>query len=215
MPLCFDLDGTLGTFGSGYRLLRQALGDLWTVEPSLEELRACRGSTDWELVDELHRTRFNSPLPDEDFARYERACLARFEAAYAPEGEIPIVFEGLVEGLGLLADHGHDVWLVSGNVPSVLDFKAHRLGIPDRIPRLGSRPRTDRTDLLQEALARGPHPHLYVGDRPHDRAAAAACAIPFLAIGPDVPDFSPSLGTGSAARELAEAVERLLAASSA
>ena len=27
MPICFDLDGTLGTFSSGYLLLREALGE--------------------------------------------------------------------------------------------------------------------------------------------------------------------------------------------
>lgn len=44
-----DLDGTLGSFGGGYVLLRQALGELWGQEPSAAELQACAGSTDWEI----------------------------------------------------------------------------------------------------------------------------------------------------------------------
>ena len=38
MPLFFDLDGTLAVFGSGYALLRKALGELWGAEPSAAEL---------------------------------------------------------------------------------------------------------------------------------------------------------------------------------
>lgn len=39
MPLCFDLEGTLGTFGGGYVLLREALGELWGQPPGEAELR--------------------------------------------------------------------------------------------------------------------------------------------------------------------------------
>jgi len=36
--LMFDLDGTLGFFGGGYLLLREALGDVWGEPPTAEEL---------------------------------------------------------------------------------------------------------------------------------------------------------------------------------
>lgn len=210
MPLCFDLDGTLGTFGSGYRLLRQALGELWREEPGLEELRACAGSTDWEIVDELHRRRFQRPLADRDFHVYARACLAQFERAYGPGGEAPVVFEGMVGGLAALAHRGHAVCLVSGNVPEVLAFKARRLGVPAAVTLVGSRPRTDRTALLRHGLTLGPHPHAYIGDRPHDQAAAAACGVPFLGIGPHLPEGVPSLEVDSQADHLVETLEAML-----
>src|SRR5208283_984205 len=118
MPLCFDLDGTLGLFGGGYHLLRSALGDLWGEPPSPEDLAQCRGSTDWEIVDQLHRTRFGTPLPEAVYAAYDQACLARFTAAFHPQGTAHTVFKGIVAGMAVLADAGHRVWLVSGNTPS-------------------------------------------------------------------------------------------------
>src|SRR5512145_3250345 len=138
MPLCFDLDGTLGSFGGGYLLLRQALGELWGAEPSAAELQACAGSTDWEIVDEMHRLRFGSPLSVADYEAYDRACLARFQAAFHPNGRSPVIHQGIVAGMGRLVEAGHRVWLVSGNTPRVLEFKAHVLGVDGRVPRLGS-----------------------------------------------------------------------------
>ena len=212
MPLCFDLDGTLGSFGGGYALLRQALGELWGEEPSAEELRRCQGSTDWEIVEEMHRAHFNRPLDVEAYEAYERACLARFEAAFGQEGRLPEIHTGLVEGVNTLFRRGHPVYLVSGNAPSVLDFKSGRLGIDARIPRLGSLPHHSRSMLIRRALASCPGPHLYVGDRPHDRAAAEEAGVPFLGIGEQVPGDHPLLDTQAEARCLVEAVEGLLAA---
>jgi phosphoglycolate phosphatase-like HAD superfamily hydrolase len=208
MPLCFDLDGTLGSFDGGYALLRQALGDLWGQEPTAEELRLCRGSTDWELVDELHVLRFGAPLGEPAFLEYERACLARFQGAFHPGGRVPTVHHGLVEGLGRLVDRGHAVRLVSGNVPSVLAFKALALGVDPRIPALGSLPGQDRAGLIRRAMEGCPGPHLYVGDRPHDQEAARRTGIPFLGVGDRVPH--PRLEVHAAADQLVRAVEALV-----
>ncbi len=210
MPLCFDLDGTLGSFGGGYQLLRQALGELWGQEPGVEELQACRGSTDWEIVDELHRQRFGRPLETSGYEAYDRACLARFEATFHPNGRSPIVHQGLVTGMTHLVEAGHRVWLVSGNPPRVLDFKARILGVDTRVPRLGSLPHLDRVGLIRKALLECPGPHLYVGDRPHDRDAAAQAGVPFLAVGAAVPGDHPMLSTEAEAEQLVGAVERLL-----
>lgn len=210
MPLCFDLDGTLGTFGGGYALLREALGELWGAAPTREELRACAGSTDWEIVDELHRQRFRAPLPLEAYAAFEDACLARFEAAFHPEVQAPVAFAGILEGLHLLLERGHRVWLVSGNTPRTLVYKAERLGIDARIPRLGSLPGLSRAGLIARALEGCAGPHLYVGDRPHDQAAATQAGVPFLAIGAAVPGPHPALGVEVEAARLLEAVEALV-----
>lgn len=210
MPLCFDLDGTLGTFGGGYVLLRQALGELWGQEPSAEELMACAGSTDWEIVDELHRARFGDPLPVPAYEAYDRACLARFQAAFHPEGRMPVAFLGILEGMARLAARGHAVWLVSGNTPGVLAFKADALGVEPHIPRQGSIPHHDRVALIRRVLDGRSAPHLYVGDRPHDRAAAEAAGIPFLGVGDAVPGDHPVLDTTAEAGHLVEAVERIL-----
>ena len=86
MPLCFDLDGTLGHFSSGFVLLREALGGLWGQAPTAEELGRCTGSTDWEIVDELHRMRFGLPLTETGYADYERACVTRFRSPSPPAG---------------------------------------------------------------------------------------------------------------------------------
>lgn len=210
MPLCFDLDGTLGTFGEGYVLLRKALKDLWGEEPTVHQLRACAGSTDWEIVDELHRAKFGDGMTLEMYAAYDRACLSHFQAAYCPAGRNPEIFQGLVAGMTCLVDAGHQVWLVSGNTPSVLDFKAEALGVDARIPRLGSLPRHDRAGLIRKALESGPGPHLYVGDRPHDRDAARAAGVPFLGIGEAVPGEHPNLSPQAEAEHLIQAVEWIL-----
>lgn len=210
MPLCFDLDGTIGSFGGGYVLLRQALGDLWGDEPTAEDLRACAGSTDWEIVDELHRKWFGNPLSLEGYDSYDKACLRRFQGAFHPEGRSPEVFRGIVSGMTQLVDEGHRVWLVSGNAPSVLDFKARALAVDARIPRLGSLPHLDRAGLIRRALDGCPGPHLYVGDRPHDRDAAQAAGVPFLGVGEAVPGDHPVLSVQAEADHLVKAVRALL-----
>lgn len=211
MPLCFDLDGTLGSFGGGYLLLRETLAELWGAPVEKAELDACAGSTDWEIVDELHRLRHGRGLGDADYASFEAACLAKFEATFHARGRAPLPHAGLIEGLGLLLERGHDLWLVSGNTPKVLDFKAEALKLDSRIHRLGSLPRHDRAGLIRFALARGTAPHLYAGDRPHDREAAMTAGVPFLAVGDAVPGDHPILAPHAEAAALVEAVEGLLA----
>lgn len=211
MPLCFDLDGTLGSFGGGYLLLRETLAEWWGSPVSRDELEACAGSTDWEIVDELHRARLGRGMDDTAYGTFEDACLAKFEAAFHPDGRAPLPHAGLIEGLGLLLDRGHALWLVSGNTPKVLDFKARALKLDPRIQRLGSLPRHDRAGLIRFALERGPAPDLYVGDRPHDRDAAAQAGVPFLAVGDAVPGPHPVLAPHAEAAALVEAVEKLLA----
>ena len=76
---------------------------------------------------------------------------------------------------------------------SVLDFKARALGVDSRIPRLGSLPHLDRAGLIRKALEGCPGPHLYVGDRPHDRDAALSAGVPFLGVGEAVPGEHPIL----------------------
>jgi len=210
MALCFDLDGTLGSFGGGFVLLRQALGDLWGPEPSAEELGSCSGSTDWEIVDELHRRQFGTALDTEAYEAYDKACLARFKGAFHPEGRSPIIFQGIVAGMALLLEQGHEVWLVSGNTPSVLAFKAAALGVDARIHRQGSILGLDRTGLIRRVLESAPPPHLYVGDRPHDRDAADAAGVPFLGVGDAVPGDHPLLSVSAEAKHLVEAVQRIL-----
>lgn len=211
MPLCFDLDGTLGTFGGGYVLLREALGELWGNLPTETELRSCAGSTDWEIVDELHRHRFGQPLPPPMYSAFEAICLSRFEAAFHADGRAPVAFVGILEGLHRLADLGHATWLVSGNVPSVLTFKARALGLNPTIRLQGSLPGLDRAGLIRRALEGCTGPHLYVGDRPHDREAADTVGIPFLGIGPAVPGDHPILPSHAEAEHLVEAVTRVMA----
>lgn len=210
MPLCFDLDGTLGSFGGGFVLLRQALGDLWGDEPTAEDLYACAGSTDWEIVDELHRRRFGTAMSVDAYHRYDCACLQRFQGAFHPEGRRPDVFEGIVAGMARLVDQGQRVWLVSGNAPSVLEFKARVLRVDPRIPKLGSLPHLDRAGLIRKALEGCPGPHLYVGDRPHDRDAAQAAGVPFLGVGEAVPGEHPLLSAQAEAEHLVAAVRSLL-----
>ena len=194
MPLCFDLDGTLGHFSSGFVLLREALGELWGAAPTAEELGRCGGSTDWEIVDELHRMRFETGLEESTYEAYEAACLGRFRATFVPGGREAVGYAGIIGALHRLAER-HPVWLVSGNAPNLLAFKADILGIDPAIPRLGSLPRHDRTDLLRRALRGCPGPHLYVGDRPHDLAAARTAGLPFLGVGGAVPGDHPNLPT--------------------
>jgi phosphoglycolate phosphatase-like HAD superfamily hydrolase len=210
MPICFDLDGTLGRFGGGYVLLRQALGELWGSEPTHEELQACAGSTDWEILAQLHAQRLGGPMAEADYLRYEAVCLAKFQEAFHPQRQIPVAFQGLIEGMALLVDAGRPVWLVSGNAPRVLDFKAALLGVDARIPRLGSVPRLDRAGLIRRAMEGCPGPHLYVGDRPHDRHAAELAGVPFLGVGDMVPGAHPILPPHAEAVHLLRAVEALL-----
>jgi phosphoglycolate phosphatase-like HAD superfamily hydrolase len=211
MPICFDLDGTLGSFGGGYALLRQALGALWAGEPAVEELRACKGSMDWEIVDELHRARFGEPLDPALYFAYEEACLARFQAAFPTHPPAHTAFEGLLEGLHRLRDEGVPVALVSGNTPKVLAFKAARLGVDPAVPRHGSLPLLSRSGALQRALEGCAGPHLYLGDRPHDLEAARSAGLPFIAVGDAIPDFHPSLRVDSLAEEVLMVVKSVLA----
>lgn len=210
MPLCFDLDGTIGSFDGGYALLRRALGDLWGEEPTASDLNACAGSTDWEIVEELHRHRFGTDLSLDVYERYDEACLLRFKGTFHPEGRSPKVFQGIIAGMTRLLETGHKVWLVSGNAPSVLDFKAQALQVDPRIPRLGSLPYLDRAGLIRKALDGCPGPHLYVGDRPHDREAARAAGVPFLGVGEAVPGEHPILSVQAEADHLVVAIGKLL-----
>jgi len=207
MPICFDLDGTLGTFSSGYLLLREALGELWGQAPTREELSRCSGSTDWEIVDELHRIRYRTELEEAGYAAYEAACVRRFRQAFAPGGEAAVAFRGVLEGMHWLATTRR-VWLVSGNAPGLLAFKAEVLGIDPAIPRLGSLPRHDRSDLLRLARRGCPGPHLYFGDRPHDLAAARAAGMPFVGVGEQVPGAHPILGADAPATLVVEVATR-------
>lgn len=209
MPICFDLDGTLGHFSSGYVLLREALGELWGEAPTAEELGRCVGSTDWEIVDELHRMRFGRGLDEGGYTAYEIACVARFQGAFSPGGREAVAYRGVLEGMHRLAAT-HPVWLVSGNAPDLLSFKAEVLGIDTAIPRLGSLPRHGRADLLKRALRDCPGPHLYVGDRPHDLAAAQAAGLPFLGIGAFVPGGHLNLTPDVDADRLVAAVQATL-----
>lgn len=209
MPLCFDLDGTLGHFSSGFVLLREALGGLWGTAPTAEELGRCAGSTDWEIVAELHRMRFGTALDEAGYGAYEAACVARFQAAFAPGGRQAVAHPGILEAMHRLSER-HPVWLVSGNAPGLLAFKAGVLGIDPAIPRLGSLPRHDRTDLLRRALRGCPGPHLYVGDRPHDLAAARAAGLPFLGVGEAVPGDHPNLPADAAPEAVVASVAALL-----
>ena len=153
--------------------------------------------------------RFGGPIPEPDYAAYDRACLARFAATFHPEGRRHTAFAGIIAGMNRLAGT-HRVWLVSGNTPSVLDFKAGLLGVDPGIPRLGSLPRLDRAGLIERALQGCPGPHLYVGDRPHDRLAAEQAGVPFLGVGGLVPGDHPILDPAAEAGQLVRAVEALL-----
>lgn len=210
MPLCFDLDGTLGSFGGGFGLLREALGQLWGQEPTEAELAQCTGSTDWEIVAQLHRQVRGTDLTEPAYAAYDQACVARFQATFHPQGRLPTAFLGLIAGMAQLVEAGHKVWLVSGNAPALLDFKARMLGVDPRIPRLGSLPHLDRAGLIQTALQGCPGPHLYVGDRPHDRSAAERAGVPFLGVGDRVPGPHPNLPPEAEAAHLLAAVTALL-----
>lgn len=218
MALCFDLDGTLGHFGGGYVLMREVLGRLWGQEPTREQLLACHGSTDWEIVGELHVMVNGSALTPEAYDTYAEACLTAFRQAFAPEATRPRPFAGILAGLHRLAER-HTVWIVSGNAPGLLDFKAEALGIHPGIPRLGSLPHHSRASLIREALRQCGEGApcacgraLYVGDRPWDRDAAADVGVPFLGIGEawSPNDPHPSLGVDAPAEHLVAAVEALL-----
>lgn len=209
MPLCFDLDGTLGHFSSGFVLLREALGGLWGTAPTAEELGRCTGSTDWEIVDELHRMRFGAGLDEVGYEAYQAACVGRFRSTFAPGGREALAHAGIIDALHRLAAR-HPVWLVSGNAPDLLAFKAGVLGIDPAIQQLGSLPRHDRTDLLRRALRGCPGPHLYVGDRPHDLAAAQAAGLPFLGVGAAVPGEHPSLPTDADPDQVVQSVTALM-----
>lgn len=211
MPICFDLDGTLGLFEGGYGLLREALGALWGQEPTAQALSQCTGSTDWEIVAQLHLLHFGQPLTEAGYAAYDRACLDRFSRTFHPQGRLPAIFQGIVTGMTQLLDAGQRVWLVSGNAPSVLAFKAKALGVDPRIPMLGSLPHLDRVGLIRQALQGCPGPHLYVGDRPHDRIAALAAGVPFLGVGDRVPGDHPILDAQAEPTHLLAAVHKLLA----
>jgi phosphoglycolate phosphatase-like HAD superfamily hydrolase len=211
VPICFDLDGTLGHFSSGFVLLREALGRLWGAEPTVEDLRRCVGSTDWEIVGELHRMQFGRGLDEAGYAAYEAACVARFREVFAPGGRAALAHAGVLDGLHRLAAR-RPVWVVSGNAPGLLAFKAEVLGIDPAIPRLGSLPDHDRAGLLRRARQGCAGPHLYVGDRPHDLTAALAAGMAFLGVGDAVPGPHPSLPTDVAADHLVASVESVLAA---
>lgn len=209
LPICFDLDGTLGHFSSGFVLLREALGLVWGQTPTVEELRLCRGSTDWEIVDELHHMRFGRGLDETGYSTYETACVDRFREVFIPGGQSAVAYRGVLEGMHRLAAT-RQVWIVSGNAPGLLAFKTEVLGIDPAIPRLGSLPRHDRADLLRRALREGAGPHLYVGDRPHDLVAAQAAGLPFVGIGEAVPGEHRSLSPDIEADHLVAAVEAAL-----
>ena len=55
---------------------------------------------------------------------FDVVVVDRFRTTFHPTGQSPKTHPGIIEGMHLLADMGHRIWLVSGNTPSVLAFKA-------------------------------------------------------------------------------------------
>lgn len=212
MPICFDLDGTLGSFVGGYVLLRRALGELWGGEPSAEDLRACAGSTDWEIVEELHLARFGRPLSEDHYEAYQEGCLRRFTEAFPEAPAAHSAFPGLVGAVAELLVRGVPAAVVSGNAPRVLDFKLHRLGLPVSLPRIGSLPRMDRAALLARGLEGCRGPHLYVGDRGHDLEAARRTGVPFLGVGGLVPEAEAVVDPDAGCGEVLAWIDRLSSA---
>ena len=209
MPICFDLDGTLGSFSGGYLLLRQALGELWGEEPSAAELLACFGSTDWEIVEELHCSRFGRTLDEGHYDAYQDGCLRRFSAAFPASPPSHIVFPGIVAALEQLRASGVPVAVVSGNAPKILDFKLERLGLRTGVPRIGSLPRRDRSALLAYSIEGCRGPHLYVGDRPHDLEASRRAGVPFLGVGDRVPEADVRVAPDAPREEVLAWIGRL------
>ncbi len=209
MPICFDLDGTLGSFQGGYLLLRQALGELWGEEPSAADLQACAGSTDWEIVEELHRARFGRALEPDHYDAYQVGCLRRFQAAFPASPPVHRPFPGILAALDVLRGSGFATAIVSGNAPQVLDFKLRALGVEPSLPRIGSLPGQDRAALLRRGLEGCPGPHLYVGDRPHDLEAARRAGIPFLGVGPRVPEAGAVVAQDASKEEVLAWIRRL------
>ncbi len=159
-------------------------------------------------MDELHRIQAGGPISASGYGAFEARMLARFQREFHPQARRPQVFDGILGGLHLLARR-HPVWLVSGNVPGVLEFKARALGVDPAVRLQGSEPGLDRAALILRALDGCPGPHLYVGDRPHDREAADRAGVAFLGIGAAVPGPHPILDPDAEAHRLLEAVERL------
>ena len=209
MPICFDLDGTLGSFSGGYLLLRKTLGELWGEEPSAEELHACYGSTDWEIVEELHRSRFGGHLDETHYDAYQDGCLRRFSAAFPVSPPSHLVFAGIVAALQQLEASGVPVAVVSGNAPKILDFKLELLGLRTGVRRIGSMPRRDRSALLAYSLEGCSGPHLYVGDRPHDLEASRRAGVPFLGVGDRVPEADVCVAPDAPREEVLAWIGRL------
>ena len=211
MPLCFDLDGTLGLFGGGYLLLREALGDLWGEPPTAAELALCQGSTDWEIVDQLYAVRFGGAHPGRGLRGLRPGLPGPVHRRLPPPGA-PATPRSRASSPAWPAwpTTGHRVWLVSGNTPSVLDFKARCWGWTRASRAWAACPAWTGPALILKALEGGPGPHLYVGDRPHDRLAAERAGVPFLGVGGLVPGDHPILGADAEAEHLVQAVEALL-----
>ena len=185
----FDIDGTLlTTDGAGRAALKSAGVDLFGIQEDLRTINVS-GSTDTAIVQEILRHHSLEPsVPNTNrflggYLVWLRQHLTSLSGAILP-GVIPL--------LDLLAEEGHGVGLLTGNVQRGAEIKLAAHGIWDRFSfgafgdddadrnRLGpiAKSRAEaklHTKFLESEI-------FVIGDTPKDIACARACGAVAVAV---------------------------------
>jgi phosphoglycolate phosphatase len=185
----FDIDGTLlTTDGAGRAALRSAGGDLFAIEEDLRTINVS-GSTDTAIVQEILQ-HHSLEVSTANVNRYLGGYLVWLRQYLASQSGA--ILPGVIALLDVLAQDGHAIGLLTGNVRRGAEIKLTAHGIWDRF-RFGAfgDDNSDRNQLgpiakrrAEAALAVefGEQDVLVIGDTPKDIACARAFGAVAVAV---------------------------------
>jgi phosphoglycolate phosphatase len=185
----FDIDGTLlTTDGAGRAALKSAGADLFAIEEDLKTI-SVSGSTDTAIVQEILQ-HHALEVSTANVNRYLGGYLVWLRQHLASQSGA--VLPGVISFLGVLAQDGHAIGLLTGNVRRGAEIKLTAHGIWDRFSfgAFGD-DHSDRNQLGPIAKRRAEaafntefaeHDIFVIGDTPKDIACARAFGAVAVAV---------------------------------
>jgi phosphoglycolate phosphatase len=185
----FDIDGTLlTTDGAGRAALKSAGADLFGIEEDLKTI-SVSGSTDTAIVQEILQ-RHDLEVSTANVNRYLGGYLVRLRQHLTSQSGA--VLPGVISFLGVLAQDGEAIGLLTGNVRRGAEIKLTAHGIWDRFSfgAFGD-DHSDRNQLGPIAKRRAAaafntefaeHDIFVIGDTPKDIACARAFGAVAVAV---------------------------------
>ena len=185
----FDIDGTLlTTDGTGRAALKCAGADLFVIEEDLRTINVS-GSTDTAIVQEILR-RHSLEASTQNVNRYLGGYLVWLRQHLASQSGA--ILPGVISLLDVLAQDGHAIGLLTGNIRRGAEIKLKAHGIWDRFSfgafgdddadrnRLGPIAKRRAEGTFNTEFAE--HDIFVIGDTPKDIACARAFGAVAVAV---------------------------------